>query len=245
MPLDVLRARPRPALLLDYDGTLVPFATAPELARPDPELLELLGALARVAPEVHIVSGRSRETVGEWLGHLPVDLWAEHGLWHRARSADGWVAIADPPVGWMAAAAQVMQQFAERTPGSLVERKSRSLAWHYRLADAERGALDAKQLGLVLTALLRDEPVEILNGHKVVEIRPRGVNKGCVVRHVLAGPDAPARIVALGDDRTDEDMFAALPPSGISVLVGGGPSRATYRLADWRDARALLAGLLD
>ena len=242
-----LRAEPRPALLLDYDGTLVPFAAAPELARPDPALMELLAALARVVPAVHIVSGRCHQTVGEWLGRLPVDLWAEHGLWHRAASApDGaWTAVADPPSGWIACAAKILTQFTAQTPGSLVEQKSRSLAWHYRLADPALGASQAGQLRLVLSAVLADEPVDIVEGHKVLEVRPRGIDKGGVVRDVLAAADPPARLLALGDDRTDEDMFAALPPSGISVQVGAGPTGARYRLADWRDARSLLGHFLD
>ena len=72
-------------LLLDYDGTLVPFAATPELARPDAGLVALLGAIAaRPDTEVHVVSGRAREALDHWLGHLPVWLHAEHGFWSRA-----------------------------------------------------------------------------------------------------------------------------------------------------------------
>ena len=84
-------------LLLDYDGTLVPFAATPDLARPDPGLVTLLGAVsARPDTEVHVVSGRAREALDHWLGHLPVWLHAEHGFWSRAPDSKEWVPAAEP-----------------------------------------------------------------------------------------------------------------------------------------------------
>ena len=69
-------------LLFDYDGTLVPIAALPELATPDEALLRLIGELAELPnTEVHIVSGRSRASLEEWLGKLPVWLHVEHGFW--------------------------------------------------------------------------------------------------------------------------------------------------------------------
>ena len=70
------------AVLLDYDGTLVPIADTPEQAQPDRPLLELIGALAaRPRTMVLMVSGRPRDTLEAWFGHLPIELWAEHGVW--------------------------------------------------------------------------------------------------------------------------------------------------------------------
>ena len=84
-------------LLLDYDGTLVPFAATPDLARPDPGLVSLLGAAAaRPDTEVHVVSGRARDALEHWLGHLPVWLHAEHGFWSRAPDSKEWVPAAEP-----------------------------------------------------------------------------------------------------------------------------------------------------
>jgi len=240
-----LRDEPRLALLLDYDGTLAPFAPAPELARPDPALLSLLDTLTRTPHAIHIVSGRPRETVDLWLGHLPIDIWAEHGLWHRNGAGGAWTVADGAAADWMPAASEILAEFTARTPGSFVEQKSRSLAWHYRMSDPELGSNHASQLRLALSAALHDEPADILVGHKVVEVRPRGIDKGRVVRHVLAGQVPPPLIVAIGDDQTDEDMFTALPTSGGSVRVGSGPSRASHRLADWREARSLLGALVD
>ena len=71
-------------LLLDYDGTLVPFAPIPALAEPDDQLVALLRDLAdRPNTEVHVVSGRTQEALERWLGALPIGLHAEHGLLSR------------------------------------------------------------------------------------------------------------------------------------------------------------------
>ena len=78
------RLAARRVLFLDYDGTLVPFASSPRLARPDPELLELLSRLgADERNDVVIVSGRARRDLEGWFGRLPVALMAEHGVWLR------------------------------------------------------------------------------------------------------------------------------------------------------------------
>jgi len=234
----------RLALLLDYDGTLVPFAPTPDLAAPDPPLLELLrGLAARPGTEVHLVSGRKRDTMERWFGPLPIGLHAEHGLW--ARPAGGrWAAAVVPDTSWREPVLGILRDFTDRIPGSIVEEKTAGLAWHYRSADPEYGAAQAKELSLHLATLLRDAPVEILYGDMVVELRTRGVDKGRAVGLVLAAGTGPL-LLAVGDDRTDEDLFAALPDGSISVHVGPAPSRAVLRLPDVRAARALLASLLE
>ena len=129
-------------LLLDYDGTLVPAASTPQLAAPDEDLLALLAALAqRPRTQVHVVSGRSREVLESWLGALPIGLHAEHGFWSRAERGAEWTARGTLSDEWKRKIAPILAEFAARTPGSFVEEKSSSLAWHYRLAEAEFGML--------------------------------------------------------------------------------------------------------
>ena len=87
------------ALLLDYDGRLVPFLQDPSQARPDPELLALLATLgADVANGLAIVSGRPRRDLEEWFGWLPVALVAEHGVWFRPKGGD-WRMLRGDEVG--------------------------------------------------------------------------------------------------------------------------------------------------
>ncbi len=239
-----LRKAPGHLLLLDYDGTLVPFASVPELAAPDTPLLRLLGRLAqRTNTAVHLVSGRSRATLERWFGALPVWLHAEHGFWSRS-PAGVWKEAAAPNLEWMERARSILEDFRARTPGSLIEQKTAALAWHYRMADVEFGLHQANELRLHLRELLSNEPVEILPGEKVIELRPHGVHKGRIVEQALRDLTPGTLVLAMGDDRTDEDMFAALPPDAIAVHVGPAASRAGVRLRGWQAARQLLEQLL-
>jgi trehalose 6-phosphate synthase/phosphatase len=208
-------------LLLDYDGTLVPFTPTPELARPDREILTLLRALAvRPDTEVHVVSGRPQDTLHGWLGDLP--------LWLRRR----WVSLAIPRRAngsrrgagrWRGHAAMLRE--SQRTPARWS--RSRQPPWPaHRMADQETGARRANELRLHLNQVLSNQPVEILAGNRVIEIRPYGVHKGRIVPILTPDRQAATAIVAIGDDRTDEDLFNVLPPEAITIRVGPGTQRS-------------------
>ncbi len=230
-------------LLIDYDGTLVPFAPTPELAHPDREALHLLERLAaRPRTEVHVVSGRPRATLERWLGPLPVTLHAEHGFWSRPPGEAG-RSLESPKLAWREQVLAVLREYADRTPGSLVEEKPAGVAWHYRAADAEYGAAQANELRLHLTEILGNTPVETLVGEKVIELRAHGVNKGRIVPPIVERHPG-AFFLAFGDDQSDEDLFAALPPTARSVHVGRGPTQASLRVASVREVRAVLRGLI-
>ncbi len=242
--IEHLRAASHLLLLLDYDGTLVPHASVPELATPDESLLQLLRTLAaRPHTVVHVVSGRSRDSLERWLGRLPIGLHADHGFWSRAPGATAWVARPMPPMEWRERALEILEQAAAQTPGSLVEQKTVSIAWHYRMADPEFGATQANELRLHLMELLSNLPVEVVAGSKVIEVRPHGVNKGAIVPPLLAEMPPGTAILALGNDPTDEDLFAALPPDAIAVHVGSQPTRAQIRVPNVAAARRLLTAI--
>ena len=233
-------------LFLDYDGTLVTYTPTPELARPDSALIELLEELVRRPhTELHVVSGRGREALEHWLGDLPIALHAEHGFWSRPAGNQAWIPAAEITGEWREAALAILRDITARTPGSLIEVKSVALAWHYRLADQEAGARRANELRLHLSQLLSNQPVEILAGHKVLEIRPYGVNKGRIVPLLSPERLASTAVLAIGDDRTDEDLFAAVPLEGITVRVGPGPTKARFRLESVTAVRALLRSLVE
>ncbi len=232
-------------LLLDYDGTLVPFAVSPELARPDAALIALLADLAaRPGCEVHIVSGRGRANLERWFGALPIGLHAEHGLWSRLPGARTWTGGPTVDMTWRTAVAPILEDFTVRTPGSLVEEKEASLAWHYRACDPEFGQRQARELHAHLTERLSNLPVHLVPGDRVIEIRPHGANKGTVVGMVRAAAPADTLICALGDDHTDGDMFRALDDHDIAIQIGSHGSGAPYCLADVVAARAFLHTLL-
>ena len=241
-----LRAAPELILFLDYDGTLVPFASRPEFAAPDAALLALLGALAsRKNTSVNVVSGRDAPTLEAWLGALPIGLHGEHGLWWRdALPGSAWRPFAEVQTSWKETLRPLLEQFAAVTPGALVEEKPAALAWHYRAAlDPDEARENAARLALRLREAAVGAPFALLEGNCVLELRARGATKGDVVLGRCSELDGRACAAAFGDDLTDEDMFAVLPPGGLSVHVGPRESRATYRLAGPEECRRVLGAL--
>ncbi len=230
----------RPILLLDYDGTLVPFAPLPHLAEPDAELLDLLTRLSRPPNTVYIVSGRSRSVLDGWLGKLPLGRIAEHGAWLHPPGGE-WRQLKPTTPAWKDKLRPIFQTYVDRLPGSLIEEKEFSLAWHYRKADPEIGMLRAKELVDDLMHYTANFEVQVLEGKKVVELRQSGVHKGAAVLDVLRGSNFDF-IFAAGDDQTDEDMFRSLPPEAVTVRVGWRFSAARYSLRGPAEMRRFLHG---
>ena len=236
----------RRAVFLDYDGTLRAFTARPEDARPDAELIGKLAGLAE-APgvEAWIVSGRPPEVLAEWLGETGCGLIGEHGAWLRAPGAGAFERAQFPEPGeWQTSVRSVMEQFARRVPGSLIEEKPLGLAWHYRSADVRIGAWQARELALHLTEVCSGSGLEVLRGSKVVEVRPSGISKGTAVGALLAEGETHDLVLAAGDDMTDETLFRALPPPAITVLVGERESAARWRLPGPEDLVELVVDLV-
>jgi trehalose 6-phosphate synthase/phosphatase len=231
-------------LLLDYDGTLVPFAARPTDAVPDEELLFLLQRLVSdEANTVMVISGRKALDVEDWLGGVPrLGLAAEHGARSRLPGHSEWTGRATS-AEWKAQVRRILEHFVERTPGSLIEEKEFALVWHYRMAEPEFGAWLATELVDMLERMLAETELRAYRGNKIVEVKPMWANKGGLVRQLLEDHAGADFLLAIGDDRTDEDMFAELPQSAWSLHVGSGPTRAAYRLRDPDAVRALLRRL--
>jgi trehalose 6-phosphate synthase/phosphatase len=242
-----MRAASTLAILLDYDGTLVPIAPTPDQAMPDSQLLSLISALGqRPNTTVEILSGRARDKAETLFGALPIALSAEHGIWFRSAPNAAWECSIDASgLDWLAEVHGILDEFTATTPGAFIEEKTASIAWHYRRAARGFGQMQARELRVRLSQAMVGRPVDILEGKKVLDVRPRGVNKSAVVQRLLSHEPSPALIAAFGDDRTDEELFAALPSTAITLHVGPGASLATQRLRDPAAARAFLAALLD
>ncbi len=234
------------ACYLDYDGTLVPLAARPADAAPSPAVAEVIATLAdQPRSTVVIVSGRPASDLDRWFGHIPgIWLAAEHGALLREPETREWRPLRPAAdVAWKARVRPILEHFAGRAPGSLVEEKEYALAWHYRLVEPEFGPWAANELAGALDQQLAGTELAVLRGNKVVEVRFAWANKGEVAAHVRAlGPD-PDFELALGDDRTDEDLFERLPDDAFTIRVGPGSTRARYRLASPAAALALLATL--
>jgi trehalose 6-phosphate synthase/phosphatase len=233
---------PEVVLALDYDGTLVPIARNPDLAVPDSALSELLFVLASLSGvRVCVVSGRAQASLAAWLGRLPIDLVAEHGVWSKRAGVAAWKCHIDPTtLGWLGDARQILETYVERAPGAFLEQKTAGLAWHYRNVDPYLGVHLARELRVHLVRHFAQVPVSILAGRKVIEIRPQGLDKGIAVRDSLALFASGAAVVAAGDDRTDEDLFAALPEGSLSLCAGTLATRAGYRISGPEQLRRFL-----
>ena len=241
MVLSAAREAQRVVLLLDYDGTLVKIAARPELAEPDPELMALLKKLSqKPGYSLHVVSGRPRGDLERWFADLPIDIHAEHGLFSRTQGE--WQTRGVVPEELRAKVKATLDRVARCTPGSRVEMKAAGLGWHYRQAEPEHGASQARELRLHLRELLIGTPMEVLPGDKIVEVRLRGIHKGVALAGLVGHGDLA---LAIGDDRTDEDMFMALPEDAITVHVGQKASAARHRLPDVAAVRALLRALAE
>lgn len=226
-------------ILLDYDGTLVPIQDTPDKAKPDDELLRMLSKLSSV--EVVIISGRDRGTLTRWLGDLNISLVAEHGAWIRKRNEE-WKIIEPMRNDWKKEIRRILEIYVDRTPGSFIEEKEYSIAWHYRKARAELGDVRAKELKDILLSLLASYNLEVIEGDKVIEVRNAGIGKGRVVLKWVQQSTWDF-ILAVGDDWTDEEMFAMLPQWAYTIRVGLTHSRARFNVTSYRDVRKLLQNL--
>jgi trehalose 6-phosphate synthase/phosphatase len=233
---------------LDYDGTLVPLAPRPSDAVPGPGVVEVVEALAAGAgTTVAVLSGRSRADLERWFGRLDrVWLAAEHGALVRAPGSTDWLPLHQgSDTSWMADIRPILEGFAERVPGSMIEDKELALAWHFRLAEPESGEWFANELATTLEDRVAGTDLSILRGSKVVEVRFAWANKGDVAAYIRAAGVPPDLELAVGDDRTDEDLFARLSEDALTIRVGAGPTRARHRVTGPGAVVALLAALAE
>jgi trehalose 6-phosphate synthase/phosphatase len=241
------RQASRRLLLLDYDGTLVPFASTPAGAEPDPELLQLLKLLAEDEKNSLVaISGRDADTLQRWLGGIGIDLVAEHGANIRLAGKEEWEnMVQGVEEGWKQKLQPVFEVFVDRTPGSMLEEKGAALVWHYRRAEPGLGSLRAAELTEALEGYVANTSLHILQGHKVVEVKPSSVSKGRAAQPWLHGTREYEFILAVGDDVTDEALFDVIPEEQWSVKVGvPETSQARFYLSSPKEVRELLEAFL-
>ena len=244
----VFDAAEKRLLLLDYDGTLTEIRPRPQDAAPTSRTLSLLRDVAALPKTTTaIISGRSRSDIEGWFGDIPdLGLAVEHGALMREPGASTWEVLrGGMDLSWKDQVRPLLDQFADSAPGSLVEDKDFALAWHYRLVDAEFGAWLASELVTTLENLLAGTELAVIHGNKVVEVRYAWANKGEVAAHLAARFKRKSFVLAIGDDRTDEDLFASLPRSAWTIRVGTGSTAARFRLAGPREVRRLLRALVE
>ena len=224
-PVTLLRGA---ALFLDFDGTLVELAARPELVRVDDRLARLLERLRTTLDgRVAIISGRSVDGILSLFGPLPLTIAGSHGL--EVQSHDGTRTLPERPAA-LDRILGIMKDFAQATPGLLVEEKPFGAALHYRsVPDMEPAAIHLAE------TLATESALHLQTGKMMVELRLGGGDKGSALRQLMAAsPMNGYTPVFLGDDDTDEPaMVAAADLGGAGVLVGAPrDSSARYRLAN-------------
>jgi len=226
-------------LFFDYDGTLAAFHKDPQKASPDEELYHLLDKLhQQEGTTLFLISGRDKETFSRWFLPRKYNMIVEHGVW-ISRNGEDFSMLEQVKGDWMGKIRPVLESFVDRTPGTFIEDKNYSLAWHYRNTDPDFGDKRANELNSVLTSLIGNDDISVLNGNKVMEVKSSNVNKGRASVRML-GEDNYDFVFVIGDDWTDEFMFQELPDSTVSVKVGLKKTYAKYHVEGTKRVREIL-----
>ncbi|HEX4112285.1 MAG TPA: trehalose-phosphatase [Stellaceae bacterium] len=210
------------ALFLDLDGTLIDFAPTPDGVVVPAELRDTLAALHRaLGGAVALVSGRALVVLDALFTPLILPASGQHGAELRL----GGEKVSVPPHPAMPAIAVALDTFAAAHPGVRIENKGHSIAVHYRgapaMADKAREVVD----NLIAAA---GDALEPMPGQMVIDIKRRGLSKGSAVAWFMARAPFAERVpVFIGDDRTDEDGFAAVNERrGLSIRIGSSSDTA-------------------
>ncbi|KAF3168241.1 threalose-6-phosphate phosphatase [Orbilia oligospora] len=241
--LDQYNKSTRRLFMFDYDGTLTPIVKDPQAAIPTDKIIRTIKTLASDPQNsVWIVSGRDQAFLEQWMGDIAeLGFSAEHGSFVRRPRDSEWVNLTEKfDMSWQKDVLDIFQYYTERTQGSFIERKRCALTWHYRRADPDYGAFQARECQSHLeNTVMQKYDVEVMTGKANLEVRPTFVNKGEIAKKLVAEYPEDAKpdfVLCLGDDTTDEDMFRALrrstlPTEHVFAVTIGASTKMT--LASW------------
>ncbi|ODQ77235.1 glycosyltransferase family 20 protein [Babjeviella inositovora NRRL Y-12698] len=232
------RAANRRLFLFDYDGTLTPIVQDPAAATPSHKLDIYLDLLAEDPKnQVWIISGRDQAFLEKWMGGKNVGLSAEHGCFMKDLGSHEWVNLAaEIDMLWQKKVEAVFQKYTDRTPGTNIEMKKVAVTWHHRRADPDFGNYQAGECYRELMATIAiTYDVEVMIGKANIEVRPKVLNKGEIVKRLVRANhgakqgsaasmpegDVADFVFCAGDDLTDEDMFRALSEVEIDRVQKG------------------------
>ncbi len=232
------------AILLDIDGTLLELMPTPREVWVPPGLSRTLNRLvAQTSGALALVSGRSLNDIDLIFAPDQFPAVGGHGAEMRLASDSEAVASHAPPMD--KELKRRLAAIAKLSPGILLEDKGYSLALHYRLAPhAEKAIYAAVSL---IRADLPNAPIEVLPGKLVCEIKHSGFTKATGVRELMTHePFRGRRPLFIGDDVTDETVFAIMPDmNGLAFSVGRRARGVDGHFDAPSDVRAFLAHLLD
>ena len=165
------------------------------------------------------------------------DLFVKHPLknkWEEKKCITG---------DWKEHLIPILDTFTDNTPGTFIEQKTNSVAWHYRKADPELGTKRSVELKTVLTSLLPNG-LTLMDGNKVLELVPTNINKGVIALELLNEKEKDYDfILVAGDDVTDENMFLNMPKKAFSIKIGKKKTGAKYFTRNYIQFLSLLNNL--
>jgi len=219
-------SRPDVVIGVDFDGTLAPLVDHPDLATAEPRAVSALRIIAgQPGRTLAVVSGRGLEDLRERIGDIEGAVFiGEHG------NDVGQGAEPDILVSRMST---LVEGLARALPGALTEVKTRSVTFHYRNVD--EGAA-GPALETIRAWVERHPEVMVIDGKQIMELTTATRTKGDAILD-LAGARP---FLYLGDDTTDETVFAVLRPGDVGIKVGEGETEAAYRVEDVAGVVAIL-----
>ena len=214
----------RPTVLfLDYDGTLAPIVDDPESAIIDQKIYQIVKDLSlKPMTQVVIVSGRGEAFLKKQFKGINCYHAYEHGaLFFDYQTKKLRNLISSNKDKWYFKAIDIIRDYTKRTPGSFFEKKNYAITWHHRNTTNDYGEFQARKLAQDLSATFSHLPVSVIVGKKVVEIKAIEANKGRFAEWFMERYGSHAEFsLAVGDDRTDEDLFEVVNKFGATVKVG-------------------------
>jgi trehalose 6-phosphate synthase/phosphatase len=229
---------------LDYDGTLIPYSKLPDNAAINNEGIDLINKFATDKKnQIIIISGRDKDFLEKQFQRLHVTLVAEHGYFIKVPNGK-WVNSKEVNLNWKELIWPVFNYYVDLCKGSMIEEKFASIAWHYRNAETEIGANVMYKLKEDLSDVLKFKPkLVILEGNKVLEVKSVLYDKGTAANLFLQKKSYDF-ILAIGDDKTDEDLFRAIPDKGFTIKIGSEPSLAKLFLNNQTEVYEFLSYLI-
>ncbi|HEY4963189.1 MAG TPA: bifunctional alpha,alpha-trehalose-phosphate synthase (UDP-forming)/trehalose-phosphatase [Candidatus Saccharimonadales bacterium] len=226
-------------ILLDYDGTLVPFNKNYKKALPPKSLISLLNKLSQdKSNEIVLISGRSSLDLENWFGGLKINLVSEHGASIKKASNTRWHSIEKANSNWQRLLLPVLEKYKLLTPGADIEVKAHSLVWHYRAATPYQGQKYTVVIKSALKPILKDYGLELMQGSKSLEIKNPLISKVNAAEQWL--DQGFPFVVFIGDDATDEPLFVGLKANQYGIKVGPGRTAAAYRAPSSKEVLSLL-----
>jgi trehalose 6-phosphate phosphatase len=228
------------ALLLDVDGTLLDTAPTPKsVVVPDSLRLSLERLAVLTGGAVAFVSGRLISDLDTLFVPLRLPAIGGHGAQIRfagnGRARERHAEVIGEECRRLVAATAAVD------PRIVVENKGSSLAVHYRLAPDFEKMLRTKLAAIVA----RMDGLDLIHGKAVIEIKSAHFSKGTAVQELMLNPPFSSRKpIFIGDDTTDESVFAVLPTlRGVGYSVERFMVGASGMFGAPRDVREWLAGL--